>query len=218
MTMNEKLTSFYTRNIRYYYNVDILVKKLLMYNLPYSPNMFMRNFYDDKVRYSYEEVEMKKRIKYSLDRLYSIDSVNEKELKLIKNSAKPYKDLPSKNTLSDKKGDIPKLECESSSIFDMFLTDKKNVKIDEELLFKIFKQEVYEKIIKNENVTSLPVSMDEKSDISNQPEQDTQTMNPKLTCETENTDQEPYIEAARQEAEKEAAKQAKNILIGKSKL
>ena len=160
---------------------------------------------------------------------------NKKELKILKNSAKPYKDVPRENTLTDKNSDIPKLECEDSSNSDML---SKNIKIDEELLFKIFKEEVYEKIIKNNKVTSQSVSMDNINGTSEQPEQQHEqseheqseheqseheqpeqqqqseheqhikTKDPELNCETENIEQESYIEDARQEAEKEAEREA----------
>ena len=240
--VNEKLTSFYTRNIRYYYNVDILAKKLLMYNLPYSTNMFMRNYSDNKVRYSYEELEMKKRVKYSLDRLYSVRNEKQQKLTQIKNTAKPH-DL---NNIKSK-NDEPILECESSSIFNnipkisgMSIFGKKS-NIDEEKLFRIFQQEVYENILKDTERARIAAEKEAEKEAEKQvhvsntdpdnlnvissnehieaarqeAEKQVHVSNP----DTDNLNvisSNEYIEAARKEAEKEAARQAAAIHLNQS--
>ena len=211
--VNEKLTSFYTRNIRYYYNVDILAKKLLMYNLPYSTNMFMRNYYDNKVRYSYEELEMKKRVKYSLDRLYSVRNEKQQKLTQIKNTAKP-RDLNNIKSKNDEftKGDNnnnhdknePILECESSSIFNnipkisgMSIFGKKS-NIDEEKLFRFFQQEVYENILKDTERARIAAEKEAEKEAEKQvhvSNPDTDNLNVISSNE--------YIEAVSQEAEKQ---------------
>ena len=217
--VNEKLTSFYTRNIRYYYNVDILAKKLLMYNLPYSTNMFMRNYYDNKVRYSYEEVEMKKRVKYSLDRLYSVRKEKQHKLTQIKNSAKPYDldNIKSKSIDNTENNDTidnniddnePIIDCERSSIFNMpkisgmSIFGKKST-IDDELLFKIFQQEVYTNILYDIEIAKLEAEKEaEKEAIKHFHLSNPEETNINVISSNE------YIEAARQEAEKEAMRQA----------